>query len=81
MAIRLSQQWHQRFPMNISEFAERIRCAGGLSLCRPRVTHGSIWTVDERVYYQAKTILEWMLWETRDNLVREVSTDSVGAAE
>lgn len=66
----LIQQWHHRFPMNMSECADcfAISVCGGGCPYAAQVTHGSIWTVDERVCFQAKTILEWMLWETRDNL-------------
>jgi len=54
---------HHRFPMKMSECADcfAISVFGGGCLYAAQVTHGSIWTVDERVCFQAKTILEWML--------------------
>jgi uncharacterized protein len=72
----LFNEWRYRFPLNMAAcydcFAVAI-CGGGCPY-GAQVTHGSIWKIDERVCAQAKSALDWMIWDTFDNLEHSVST-------
>ena len=46
-------------------------CEGG-SPYASEVNHGSIWKIDERICYQAKATLEWMIWDTYQHTGKEV---------
>jgi uncharacterized protein len=65
----LFDEWRHRFPLNMNECIDcpAIAICGGGCPYASFVNHGSIWKVDERVCPQAKTILEWMLWDTYRN--------------
>lgn len=64
----LFKEWCHRFPLNMKDcmncFAIAI-CGGGCPYAA-LVTEGSIWKVDKRVCFQAKKIMEWMIWDTFD---------------
>lgn len=62
-------EWCQRFPLNMSQCADcsAISVCGGGCPYAAAVTGGSIWQIDERVCHQAKTIFEWMIWDTYEN--------------
>jgi uncharacterized protein len=66
----LFDEWRHRFPINMSECANCFAvsvCGGGCPYAA-EVTCGSIWKIDERVCYQAKGILEWMIWDTYEHM-------------
>jgi uncharacterized protein len=71
-------EWLQRFPLNMKQcidcFAIAV-CGGGCPYAS-KVMSGSIWQVDERACSQAKQIMEWMIWETYDRLVKEELEDA-----
>jgi uncharacterized protein len=86
-ANALFDEWRHRFPINMRECSECFAigvCGGGCPYASA-VTHGSIWHVDERVCFQAKQILEWMLWDTYDHFehptVERCAATSVAAAD
>jgi uncharacterized protein len=64
----LFDEWRHRFPLNMKACIEcpAIAVCGGGCPYASEVTSGSIWELDERVCHQAKTIFEWMLWDTYD---------------
>ncbi len=66
----LFDEWRHRFPLNMKEcidcFAIAI-CGGGCPYAA-LIDYGSIWEIDRRVCYQAKQMMEWMIWDTYDHL-------------
>lgn len=67
----LFNEWRYRFPLNMSICAECFAvavCGGGCPYAA-QVTRGSVWQIDERVCAQAKNSLEWMIWDTYDNMM------------
>lgn len=66
----LFDEWRHRFPLNMKKCAEcfAIAICGGGCPYASYVNHGSIWEIDERVCFQAKQIMEWMIWDTYDHL-------------
>lgn len=67
----LFNEWHHRFPLNMEKCWDCVAigiCGGGCPYAS-QVTKGSIWEIDERACYQAKQILEWMIWDTYDHLI------------
>lgn len=78
----LFREWRYRFPLNMKGcydcFAIAV-CGGGCPYAS-EVNHGSIWSIDERICYQAKTTLEWMIWDTYEHMIQaeahsEISTN------
>lgn len=67
----LFDEWRHRFPLNMKDcldcFAIGI-CGGGCPYAA-LITYGSIWEIDQRVCYQAKQMMEWMIWDTYDHLM------------
>jgi uncharacterized protein len=67
---QLFDEWRYRFPFNmegcINCFAISV-CGGGCPYAAA-VTHGSIWKIDDRICHQAKNILEWMIWDTYNQM-------------
>jgi uncharacterized protein len=78
----LFNEWIQRFPLNMEECARcfAIAVCGGGCPYASFVDHGSIWKVDDRICYQAKQILEWMIWEAYD-YIEKSDLSSKGALE
>lgn len=66
-------EWRQRFPLNMAKCSDchAIAVCGGGCPYASLANHGSIWEVDERICSQAKSILEWMIWDTFDNMMNE----------
>jgi uncharacterized protein len=66
-------EWCQRFPLNMEQCAEcfAISVCGGGCPYAALVTDGSIWKIDQRVCFQAKNILPWMIWDTYENMKAE----------
>jgi radical SAM protein with 4Fe4S-binding SPASM domain len=66
----LFEEWRYRFPFNMSDCSEcfAISVCGGGCPYAALVTKGSIWSVDERICFQAKNILEWMVWDAYSNM-------------
>lgn len=64
------REWRYRIPLNMKQCIDchAIGVCGGGCPYAALLNHGSIWTIDERVCEQAKQILEWMIWETEENL-------------
>jgi uncharacterized protein len=66
----LFEEWRHRFPLNMSQctdcFAISI-CGGGCPYAA-QVNKGSIWQLDDRTCAQAKQTMEWMIWDTYENL-------------
>lgn len=79
----LFDEWRHRFPLNMNEcidcFAVSI-CGGGCPYAS-EIIKGSIWEIDERVCYQAKNILEWMVWDTYRNMTEEEQTVNQGESD
>jgi uncharacterized protein len=79
----LFEEWLHRFPLNIRACTDCFAigvCGGGCPYAA-LTTRGSIWALDDRVCYQAKQIMNWMLWDTYDHFVAEgfaASGDSAG---
>jgi radical SAM protein with 4Fe4S-binding SPASM domain len=73
----LFEEWRYRFPLNMEACADcfAIAVCGGGCPYASEVNHGSIWEIDERICYQAKTTLEWMIWDTYDHMIAD-SQDS-----
>ncbi len=72
----LFNEWHHRFPLNMEKCWDCVAiavCGGGCPYVS-QVTKGSIWEIDERVCYQPKQILEWMIWDTYDHLIEAHKT-------
>ncbi|MGD0080904.1 MAG: radical SAM protein [Methanoregula sp.] len=67
-------EWCHRFPLNMSECinCQAISVCGGGCPYASMVTDGSIWEIDKRVCFQAKNILEWMIWDTYEHMNSEV---------
>jgi uncharacterized protein len=70
-------EWRHRFPLNMEECADcfAIAVCGGGCPYAAHANHGSIWETDDRVCYQSKQILEWMLWDTYDHMVENQDAD------
>ena len=77
----LFDEWRHRYPLNMSDcvdcFAISI-CGGGCPYAAI-LTRGSIWQIDERICFQAKNILEWMIWDTCANM--DESSDEASSIE
>jgi uncharacterized protein len=67
-------EWLERFPLNMKQCVDcfAIAVCGGGCPYASKVTSGSIWQVDERACSVARQIMEWMIWETHDQLVKEM---------
>jgi uncharacterized protein len=66
----LFDEWRHRFPFNMNNCTECFAvsiCGGGCPYAAA-ITKGSIWEIDDRVCFQAKNILEWMIWDTYTNM-------------
>ena len=67
----LFDEWRHRFPLNMKDcldcFAIGV-CGGGCPYAA-LVDFGSIWEIDQRICYQAKQIMEWMIWDTYEHLL------------
>ena len=63
-------EWRYRFPLNMKECFDcpAIAVCGGGCPYASHINHGSIWEIDERICHQAKTALEWMIWDTYDHM-------------
>ncbi|MEJ2637009.1 MAG: radical SAM protein [Calditrichia bacterium] len=65
-------EWSKRTPLNMEKCRDCIAlgiCGGG---CLVNAEHrGSIWQTDERLCEQSKTLLEWMIWESRQENIRQ----------
>ncbi|MGA2180288.1 MAG: radical SAM protein [Verrucomicrobiota bacterium] len=70
----LFDEWCHRFPLNMRQCADcfTISVCGGGCPYAAKVTDGSIWEIDKRVCYQAKNILEWMIWDTCEHMKGEL---------
>jgi uncharacterized protein len=68
----LFNEWRYRFPFNMKTCADcfAISVCGGGCPYAAEVTRGSIWEIDERVCHQAKNILEWMIWDTYEQMTK-----------
>ncbi len=68
----LFDEWRHRFPMNMSECVDcfAISVCGGGCPYASQIVKGSIWEIDDRVCFQAKNILEWMIWDTYKNMIK-----------
>jgi uncharacterized protein len=66
----LFSEWLCRFPLNMKAClgCAAIGVCGGGCPYAAQANRGSIWEIDERVCSQAKTTLEWMIWDTFDNM-------------
>lgn len=66
----LFNEWCHRFPMNMKDCLDcpAIGICGGGCPYASFVKFGSIWEIDDRICYQCKPILEWMIWDTYKNL-------------
>jgi uncharacterized protein len=66
----LFDEWCHRFPLNMRQCADcfAISVCGGGCPYAAMVADGSIWKIDKRVCYQAKSILEWMIWDTYEHM-------------
>lgn len=75
----LFDEWRHRFPLNMKKcidcFAIAV-CGGGCPYAS-FASKGSIWELDERVCSQSRKIMEWMLWDTYDRVVK--ATDDPGS--
>lgn len=68
----LFDEWRHRFPLNMSQCADcfAISVCGGGCPYAAAVTNGCIWGTDQRICFQAKTILKWMIWDTYEHMRR-----------
>jgi len=75
----LFNEWRYRFPLNMKKCADcfAIAICGGGCPYAAYANHGSIWEIDDRVCYQSKQILEWMLWDTYDRMVENQDAGTV----
>lgn len=66
----LFDEWCHRFPFNMKDCANcfAIAICGGGCPYASLITHGSIWTVDERVCPQCKKLMEWFIWDIQDRM-------------
>ena len=73
----LFNEWRQRFPLNMKKCADcfAIAICGGGCPYAAYADHDSVWEIDDRVCYQSKQILEWMLWDTYDRMVEKQDAD------
>ena len=71
----LFDEWRHRFPMNMNDCVDcyAISVCGGGCPYASEITKGSIWEIDDRVCFQAKNILEWMIWDTYKNMTENKS--------
>jgi uncharacterized protein len=68
----LFDEWRHRFPLNMKECSDcfAIAICGGGCPYASLVNHGSIWEIDDRVCFQAKQIMDWMIWDTYSHMNR-----------
>ena len=68
-------EWRHRFPLNMKACAEcaAIGVCGGGCPYAASVSHGSIWELDERICSQSNQTLEWMIWDTYDHFIEQLS--------
>ena len=70
----LFDEWRYRFPLNMSACSDcfAIAVCGGGCPYAAQSTAGSLWKIDERVCVQAKHSLEWMIWDTYENMKNQI---------